>query len=163
MTTTTHPAVETAKADFTRVIERLKKTFSHVPDDRLHWSPAPTARTPLQQVAHVANATEGMQGWFQGEKMDFSDMVAVDAQWREEEKPFDTREKVLARLDETSNAYIAYLDSLTPEQVDSVFDAGWEKFPMAIAITFCADHARMHMSQLEYMQTCYGDMDWHMG
>lgn len=27
-------------------------TFAHVPDDKLHWYPASTARTPLWIVAH---------------------------------------------------------------------------------------------------------------
>ncbi|HRF60814.1 MAG TPA: DinB family protein [Fimbriimonadaceae bacterium] len=162
-TTTPHPVIDAAKSEFTRAIDRLKKTLGDVPDDRLHWSPSPTARTPLEQVAHVANANEGIQGWLQGEKLDMSDMIAVDAKWREEEKPYDTREKALARLDETSSAYLAFLDSLTPEQIEGEFDGGWQKFPMAFAITFCADHARMHTSQIEYIQTCYGDMDWHMG
>ena len=99
-TTTPHPVIDAAKSEFTRAIDRLKKTLGDVPDDRLHWSPSPTARTPLEQVAHVANANEGIQGWLQGEKLDMSDMIAVDAKWREEEKPYDTREKALARLDE---------------------------------------------------------------
>ena len=36
--------------------ERLGKTFSFVPDDKLDWSPSRTARTALAIVAHCCQA-----------------------------------------------------------------------------------------------------------
>jgi hypothetical protein len=33
---------------------------------------------------------------------------------------------------------------------------------MAMAITFPADHMRGHTAQIDYLQTIWGDHDWHM-
>lgn len=161
MQTASIPVVEAAKAELSRAVDRVKKAFETTPDDRIHWAPSPSARTPIQQVAHCANSLDGMMRWFQGEEFDTSDMQALDTKWREEEKAFTTRSAVLARLDETSNNFQKYLDGLTPEQVAGVHATPFGDFPMAEAITWPADHLRGHSAQMDYTQTCYGDLDWH--
>jgi hypothetical protein len=153
------PKVE---AEFLLFKNRLIKVLAMTPDDKINWSPSPTARTPLQQVAHVALSIKGMQGMCNGEVMDFSNIAAVDAEWREAEKAFATREQVLALLEANSDAYIAWLDSLTPEQVASTLELPIGPHPLAEAITWVVDHTRSHTSQIEYIQTIYGDLDWHM-
>ena len=163
MQTATIEVVEAAKAEFARSIDRMKKCLETTPDDKLNWAPAPSARTPLQQVAHSAYAITGIMGMFKGETMDMSDLPKLDAKWREEEKELSTRELALAKLEENASTYNAFLDSLTPEQVSSTFKAPFGEFPMESAITWIADHVRSHCSQIDYIQTCYGDLDWHKG
>ena len=41
-----------------KAAERLLKTFSFVPDDKLNWSPSKTARTALAVVAHCVQANQ---------------------------------------------------------------------------------------------------------
>ena len=33
---------------------------------------------------------------------------------------------------------------------------------MSVAITLPADHMRGHIAQIEYIQTIWGDYDWHV-
>lgn len=164
METATRPlAVADAKAEFDRAIDRIKSALVTTPDDKLNWSPHASARTPLMQVAHSAAAIDGMTRWFQGEHMDFSDIAAVDARWREEEREVKTREDAVQKLEASRSTYHAYLDSLSQEQVDSMMETPMGPREMSDVITWPADHTRGHTAQLEYTQTCYGDLDWHVG
>lgn len=162
-TTTRIEAVEEAKAEFIRAKDRIARGLATTPDDKINWSPSPTARTPLQQVAHAAMAIGGMKDWLQGKPFPFKDFTDMDTTLRAMEKEFTTREQVNELLETNSAAYIAWLDSLSTEQVAANFESPMGTFPMSVAITFPADHTRGHASQLEYMQTIYGDMTWHMG
>lgn len=164
METATRPqVVAEAKAEFDRAVDRVKSGLETTPDDKLNWAPHANARTPLMQVAHSAAAIDGMTRWFQGEKMDFSDIPAIDARWREEERQVTTREAAIEKLEASRSNYHAFLDGLTQEQVDSTMETPMGSRKMSDVITFPADHTRGHAAQLEYTQTCYGDLDWHLG
>ncbi len=154
--------ISQTKAEFIRAKDRLTKNLAVTPDDKINWSPSPTARTPIQQVAHVAMSIEGMQGMLNGHMIDFSNIAALDAQWREAEKAFTTREAVLALLDQHCTAYISWLDGLTAEQIGSTLNLPIGSWPLAEAITWPADHIQCHACQIEYIQTIYGDLVWHM-
>ena len=154
--------ISQAKAEFTRAKDRLAKDLATTPDDRINWSPSPSARTPIQQVAHVALSIPGIQRMLTGHMVDMSSIATLDAQWRAAEKAFTTREEVLTLLDKNSADYLAWLDTLTPEQIGSTLNLPMGAWPMAQAMTWVADHIRCHSSQIEYIQTIYGDFDWHM-
>ena len=154
--------VESAKGEYTRAHERIKKALNTTAEDKLNWSPSSTCRTPIQQVAHAALSVNGIQGMFQGKPFPFSDVVEADRKFREMEKEYGTKQQVLDLLDKNGKEYLAFLDTLTPDQVRSNVSMGFGEFPMASAITFPADHLRAHAAQIDYMQTIYGDMDWHM-
>ncbi len=155
--------VEAAKAEFTRAKDRLARALETTPDDKINWSPSETARTPIAQVAHGAMSIKGMQGWLAGEPFPFKDMAELDAYCREQEAGFSTREQVNELLETNSQGYLDYLDAMTPEHFNSNLETGMGSFPMASAITFPADHLRAHASQIDYIQTIYGDRDMHMG
>ena len=155
--------VEEAKAEFNRARQRLANDLATTPDDKINWSPSSTSRTPIQVVAHAAMSISGMQGMLEGKPFPFDGPAELDAFSRQEEKKYTTREAVLAELDKASEGYIVYLDSLTPEQLATNWEMPFGTFPMTSAITFIADHLRNHAGQIEYIQTIYGDLDWHMG
>lgn len=154
--------VKEAKAEYTRAKDRITKCLATTPDDKVAWSPAPSARTPIELVAHAAMGTAGIQGMLKGEPFPFNDVAELDEHSRTREKKFTSREQALTLLNESSDSYLAWLDTLSPEQVASTIDLGFGTFPMANAITFAADHLRNHAAQIEYIQTIYGDRDWHM-
>jgi hypothetical protein len=153
--------IEDVKSEFIRARDRLIKDLATTPDDRILWSPGPNARTPLAQVAHAASAIGNIQKMFEGDVQKFVNIHELDPQWRKDEKEFKTRDQVIALLEKNSSAYLAWLDSLTPAQVELKLKTPFGEFPMASAITWAADHLRNHCAQLEYIQTCYGDITWH--
>jgi hypothetical protein len=155
-------AVEEAKAEFLRAKDRLTKSLDSTPDDKINWSPSATCRTPIELVAHSALSIQGMQSWLDGQPFPFSSMEELDDFSRKKEMEFTTREQVKQLLDQNTNSFLAWLDSLSPEKVASTFESPMGAFPMAAAITFPADHLRAHAAQLEYLQTIYGDRTMHM-
>jgi len=151
-----------AKAELTRAKERAERALATTPDDKINWSPGPCARTPIQLVAHGAMGISGIQGMLVGKPFPYAGIVEADTAWRAAEKEFTNREQVLALLEQSSAEYLAWLDTLTAEQLASTLELPFGSFPMAAAITFAADHLRNHAAQIDYIQTVYGDQDWHM-
>ena len=154
--------INAAKGEFNRAKDRLLKNLATTPDDKLNWSPSPSSRTPLGQVAHSAMAVQGMQGMFTTGVMPFDNIAEADAGWRKAEKEYTTREQVTNLLNKNCDEYCAWLDSLAASKLASTITVPFGEFPMSEVITWPADHLRNHAGQMEYMQTIYGDMDWHM-
>ena len=156
-----NPAIEAAIAEYLRAKQRLLADLESTPEDRVSWAPSESSRTPIELVVHAAMGTEGMHGVLTGKPFPFADMAELDAFSREKEKEFTTREQAIALLDQVSDAYVEWMATLTDEQLAENFSMGPMNAPFAYAITFCADHLRCHASQLEYLQTIYGDREMH--
>jgi|GEM_PF-1903920 len=154
---------EAIKAEFNRAKGRVIAVLAATPDDKVNWSPSPDSRTPLEIACHVAMSIDGMQGWLDGKPFPFTSMKELDDYSRAEEKKYPTREAVLELLEKNSASYLAFVDAMPDERVASIFESMMGNFPMAVALTFPADHTRGHTCQMEYVQTIYGDRDMHMG
>ena len=154
--------ISQAKAEFTRAKDRLAHVLTVMPDDKINWSPSPTARTPIQQVGHGAASTTFIAGLLAGKALPWADFVEAITSARRAETSYTSREQVLGLLEQSSTDYLAWLDTLTPEQVASTVTMPFGPMPMAIGITLPADHLRSHTAQIDYIQTIYGDLDWHM-
>lgn len=156
--------ISQTKAELVRTKEQMAHALATTPDDRINWSPSPTARTPVQQVAHGANALPGIQGMLTGKPFPYKSVAEFDAALRAGDREFTGREQVLALLDKNTTEYLAWLDTLTPEQLTSTIQPPFgPSVPMAVAVTFAAYHLRSHIAQIDYIQTIYGDQDWHIG
>lgn len=144
---------------------RLEHALANTPDDRLLWAPSPTARTPLAQVVHSAMSTGYIQSWLTGTP--FADKTSAEATgiFHSVEATYTTRESALALLEEKSAAFLGWLDSLTPEDLERHGEAPFGLGPVkwSDGIFFPGLHMRDHAAQLEYTQTIYGDTDWHFG
>lgn len=158
-------SIETAKAEFRRARARLEHALATTPDDRLAWSPSPTARSAVAQVAHAADAIGHIHGWLSGNPFEPSTSAAADAQFREHDDRPRSREEVLELLRLKSEAFLAWLDALTPADLDRLAQVpfGLGDVPVREGIIFPARHTNDHAAQMEYMQTIYGDHDWHSG
>ena len=156
--------ISQTKAEFVRAKERMAHALATTPDDRINWSPSPTARTPIQEVAHGAGAISGILGMLNGKPFPYSSVAEFDTALRAAEGEFTTREQVLSLLEQNSADYLAWLDALTPERLASTVQSPFGPTPsMAVAITFPTYHLQNHIAQMDYIQTIYGDHDWHMG
>ena len=161
--TTMQDTLSQTKAEFLRAKERLARALATTPDERIHWSPSPTARTPLQQVAHCAMSIAGIHGMLVGKPFPYAGIAEFDTALRAAEREFTTREQVLGLLEQTSAEYLTWLEALTPEQFASTVHTPFgQTVPMAVGLGFPAYHTLGHIAQVDYIQTIYGDQDWHI-
>lgn len=156
--------IEQAKAEFTHARHRLVKTLETTPDDRLNWSPSPTSRTPIQIAAHGAAAVGNMLGNMDGRTFAVPTTAEADRGFREWEQQFTDRDQVIELLDKNTAEYFAWLDGLTEERMAQpmVLPFGFGSMPVLAGIPFMALHLMTHVAQMEYIQTIYGDHDWHL-
>ncbi|RYG45471.1 DinB family protein [bacterium] len=154
--------IENAKNDFLRAKGGLLHSLATTPDDRLTWSPSPTARSPLQLAVHAAEGIDFLRSVFDGQTFDVPP-VEADLGFRDHERTFTTRQEAIDLIEGRSASYLVWLDGLDAEEFASspVMPFGMGPVPMALAITFPAFHIHRHLSQLDYVQTVYGDLDWH--
>ena len=156
--------IENVKNEFLQAKEGLLKALSTTPEERLNWSPSPTARTPLEVAVHAALVI----GFF-ADTLDGSPWVApttaeADQGFREAENCYTSRDEVLRLIDVKADAFVACLKGLAPERLGVLVDMpfGLDPMPVAVFITFPTLHTRSHIPQIEYIQTIYGDRDWRM-
>lgn len=150
------------KADFLRTKEQMARSLATTPDDKIGWSPSPTARTPLHQVTHAAMSVCNIQNMLSGKPLSVSGPAELDVSARLADKQFTNRQQAIDILERSSTEYLAWLDALTEEQLASTVDMFFGIVPMTVGITFPAEHMRGHIAQMDYIQTIYGDHDWHM-
>ena len=162
--TTMQDTIGQVKADFLRARADMERALAETPDDRINWSPSLTSRTPLAIAAHMAFTVKSINEMMDGTPYPAETTAIADKEFLDWERHFTTREKVLALLDANSSAYIAWLDALTPEQFESTVRAPFNlgSVPVSVAIAFPAGQLRWHTAQIHYIQTIYGDRDWHL-
>jgi len=158
-------AVEAAKSSFVQAKDRLVHGLNTTGEDRLNWSPGPTARTPVEIVAHAALAVKHIHEQLDGKPFPFPSTAEAEVYFRDWEKAFQSRDEVLALLEANGSAYLEWLDDLTPDQFAGhmVMPFGLGVMPIPFALGAQAHHLNWHAAQLDYLQTTYGDRAWHIG
>ncbi len=157
-------ALEKTKGDFLRAKAGIERALATTPDDRINWSPSPSARTPVQQVAHVAWAVKSMHGMLMGQPYSIPTPEQADREFMEWDRQFTTREAALAELEKNSAAFLSWLEGVQEADLNRVitFPFGMGEAPMSFVLPFMSAHIDWHAAQMAYMQTIYGDRDWHM-
>lgn len=156
--------VDRAKAEFTQARGGLEHALANTPDDRIHWAPSDTARSPLRIAAHAAMAVGAMLGNLNGDTFAIPTTEAAERYFREAEKAYGTREEVAELLAKHSDAYFEWLDALTPERLaaEMTLPFGMGSVPTSVGIAVMPQHLAWHTAQINYVQTIYGDHDWHL-
>lgn len=86
--------------------KRLVWALGHVPDDRLEWSPAPTAKNALQIVAHIVESNS------------FFASALAETTASEAAEVTDRRDAT-DRLNATADALIEAITALPDERLDA--------------------------------------------
>jgi hypothetical protein len=157
--------IQDAKQDFERSRDRMLSLLKETPEDKLNWSPSPTARTPLAIVAHSAMSLHHVTEMLKGRPFGASSTVIADKGFREEEKAFTSRNEVADLFVKNAGVFVTWIDNLTEDGLDDpiTFPFGLGTGTVLHGITAPARHTEAHIAQLEYIQTIYGDQDWHIG
>ncbi|MCW3061696.1 MAG: hypothetical protein JWQ02_3517 [Capsulimonas sp.] len=160
------PAIESIARAKSAVIssrDLLLSTFSYVPDDKLHWSPSPSARTPLQIAAHCGGANATFATLLRGEPWPLASTAAeAVAQIYERDAATDiSRDNAAKLIEDSSAALIAALENATPATLETMIWTAFGEFPYDFAMTFPAGHMAGHARQIDYLQTIWGDREDH--
>ncbi|AIE86122.1 DinB family protein [Fimbriimonas ginsengisoli] len=159
---TSSPIVEQAKQYTVICKDRLLKTLSFIPDDKLDWAPAPTCKSALRIAAHCGVSNGNFLAIIAGAKFPEISREEMIAMAMEAEKAVTTREQAIALIEQSSQAVLDALDSLTPEQIEMVIETPFITAPMPFWMNLPGRHMDNHASQIDYLQTCWGDMVWHL-
>lgn len=154
-----------AAADFEMARGGMEHALRHVPAERLDWSPSPTARTPLEIAGHAAQAVRNMLGNMKGETFSVPTPDAAEELFREEDKRYRNLETVRDMLQRNGDEYLSWLDTVSEEELERVVPMpfGLPEMRVRDTVVFMAMHMNMHVAQIQYIQTIYGDRDWHLG
>ena len=154
--------IDNAKQVIEAAKNRLLTTFAHVPDDRLHWTPSPTAKSAQRIAAHAAIANFGFAAMTRGERLPADNLADVVRLSEAKELAVTSREQAVAIIEESTRHLLSAIDALTPERLrgDAYLPIG--PMPMASFIFLGARHAEMHAGQIDYLQTIWGDLEFRI-
>lgn len=155
-------AIGAAVGEMEQVKILFLRSLEKTPDDKLAWSPSPTARTPLQLVAHSAYSLGFIQEMLAGKPYPAATMDQADREFMEMDSGVNTRQEAIDLFTEKCDAMIAYLQSLSASDLDRMVELPFKmgQAPLSYMVAIPALHTRTHLSQLEYIQTIYGDRSW---
>lgn len=145
--------------------QRFEKTFSFVPDDKLNYQVSETTKTPLRIAAHTALSNYNFANIIRGNmpgQMDPEAMKQMMIDVAAKEAAITTREQALellaASVADVEAAVKEVNDSTVGQDVPTPFFTA----PMPFWMNLPARHMDNHAAQIDYIQTIWGDMDWHM-
>ena len=146
--------IDIARERTASALKFFHATFAETPDDRLNWSPASTARTPLQLAWHIAGANFAFADILAGRTPQGDGQDRVSA--------FPDRATANAEMDKSFAAIDESLANLTPEHAATSVDLGFATMPVDLFVDLAFNHPLVHIAQLDYLQTAYGDVQDHM-
>jgi hypothetical protein len=144
-------------------MEHFLKVFSFVPDDKLTWTPTPTAKSAIRIAAHTALYAGRFAGMIRDRKLPAIDNLAEFIAMRDAaEAAITSREEIESIFRNGADEVLAALDSLPPEAIKTVMDSGlgWS-VPMTWLMNLPGNHAMSHAAQIDYLQTCWDDQEVH--
>jgi hypothetical protein len=144
-------------------MEEFLKTFSFVPDDKLTWTPAPTAKSAIRIAAHTALYAGRFALMIADRKLPGSDNLEERrARQKAAEAAITSRSEIESIFRKGTDEVLAALDSLTPEEIGATLDSGFGwTMPMTVLMEMPGLHAYSHASQIDYLQTCWDDQVVH--
>lgn len=131
-----------------------------IPADKLNWKPTDSARSALEIAKEVALSTYWPMGLMTpGTKFEMTPEIMAE---------FTQRRDAIQSLDEAESVAKAGLEALNKEVAtipdEHLTQTMWMPFgksndwPIHKVAGIYASNARYHIGQINYIQTCYGDM-----
>lgn len=146
----------------TGALKNFLHDLSFVPSDKLTWRPTPTAKSAFEIAAHCAGHSAAFASVIRAGKF-LSSGEEFRAKVQSTIKSVTTLEEAKTMLQEGIAETIAALDTVTPEQVGSMIDApALGRTPFKFFLTLPAYHLETHGAQIDYLQTCWGDLEVHL-
>lgn len=157
--------VESTKQEAVSGMEMFLRNFSHVPEDKLYWTPAPTAKSAIRIAAHTALYAGRFAKMIRDRRLPAPDNLTAWLEQRNaEEEAITSRAEVERVFREGTAEVLAALDTLKPEEWEMSLDSGqgWS-VPMKQLMGLPGFHATLHTGQIDYLQTCWDDQQVYVG
>lgn len=140
---------------------RVLETFKFIPDDKLAWSPAPQAKSALRLMAHLAVSNSGISKLLEGESLPISDFEALERFVAEQESQITNREQAVKAFNQSCDAYERAIRQVQEGDRDKILGEGDLQAPASFFMRLAGIHHHSHASQIDYLQTCWGDLVPH--
>lgn len=158
----TQASIDQAKERLAGCKHRLLTTFSFVPDDKLGYTVSTTTRSPLRIAAHAGLSNYFFAGIIRGTAEFGPDAMAAIEEAEKKELDVTTRQQAIDIIEQSTMEVIAAIESLTDETAVKTVVTPILTAPMAFWTDLPARHMDNHAAQIDYIQTIWGDKDWHM-
>src|SRR6266567_30980 len=117
--------VTSCKESAVQGMEHFLMVFSFVPDDKLTWTPTPTAKSAIRIAAHTALYAARFARMIKDQKLPASDnLTEWLAQRNAEEAAITSRAEMERLFREGTDEVVAALDSVRPEAIGTSLDSG---------------------------------------
>jgi uncharacterized damage-inducible protein DinB len=140
---------KTAVADLITALERI-------PQDKRAWSPAPTARTPLDQIAECAllnDNTASILTRKEAKDFDFAAYLKTKAELANDE------DRVVALLKSNTEKVIAVIAAMPDEDLEIEVDLPWGKMTLAQIASHAYWNTCYHEGQINYLASILGTLE----
>jgi hypothetical protein len=157
--------IDSAKQRAVSCMEMFLRNFAQVPDDRLNWSPTPTAKSPLRIAAHTALYAGRFARMIRDRRLPApDDLDAWLAERTAEELAITSRDEIEPLFRAGAAALLDAMNTLEPDDIELVLESGqgWS-MPMKQLLELPAMHAALHTGQIDYLQTCWDDQVIYVG
>lgn len=130
--------------------KNIAYNLTFIPEDKLSWKPAPTAKSALEIAAEVGKFSERMVEFLQS------------GSWPEGPLgTYGSLEEAREGLLKATEAYATALRAVAPERMGETVQLPFGPFPFARAASLPALDAIHHHGQIAYIQTLLGDIESH--
>lgn len=157
--------IENVKQRTTAAMEMFLRNFSKVPDDKLNWTPTPTSKSALRVAAHTALYAGRFASMIRNRALpapeNLDEWVAKNVA---EEEAVTSRTEMERIFRAGTAEVLAALDGLSAADLEMTLESGqgWS-MSMSQVVAFPAWHATLHLGQIDYLQTCWGDQEIYVG
>ncbi len=144
-------------------MESFIHTFSFVPDDRLTWTPTPTAKSAMRIAAHTAVYAGLFATMITNRKLPTPEEVPdFRAKADAAEEALTSRVEMERVFRKNTENVLTALDSLTPDETRATLDFGHGiTVPMTFLLWLPSNHVLGHEGQIDFLQTCWDDQEIH--
>ena len=160
-----NPTIELSKLTATQGMDMFLRNFSHVPDDKLNWTPTPSSKSALRIAAHTAVTNANFAEMIRNRQLPTGDEVPVLVErTKAAELAITSREEMERVFRENTQKVLDALDTLAPEDIELVLDSGqgWT-MSMRYLMRLAGWHATLHTGQIDFLQTCWDDQEIYVG
>ena len=155
-----NPVIQLCKSRATEAMNYFLCTLSFVPEDKLRWSPAPTAKSALEIAAHCAGYSGGFAkvisaGAFPSTVEEFlSPIRAVISSISTVREAEEVLRKGIADT-------VSALDKVPTDMIEASILTPQGSTAFRFFLTIPSAHLTGHAYQIDFLQTCWDDQVVH--